>query len=185
MKYELKLGENKGNYFTLIIRNINEDNSIINDAIEKIKNNGFINYYGLQRFGTSEIPSYLIGKYIIKDDFENAIKLLLKPVESGNTDANKAKTLYTETGNAKDALELLPDLPSYYIEKRILQGLIDFPNGFQNAFDKLSTKSKTLYLHAVQSYIWNSFASFRLEKFPHNIISGDLILVDVYLLFSE
>lgn len=36
-----------------------------------MKNNGFINYYGLQRFGNSEIPSYKIGKYLLKEDFEN------------------------------------------------------------------------------------------------------------------
>lgn len=76
----------------------------------------------------------------------------------------------------------MPDNYTFYIERSILKGLIEFPNGYSNVFDKLNTKTKTLYLHSLQSYIWNNLASFRINNFPHKVIIGDLILENVKLL---
>lgn len=44
-------------------RNIKGNEEDISNAIETLKVNGFINYYGLQRFGSSVVsPTYIIGK---------------------------------------------------------------------------------------------------------------------------
>jgi tRNA pseudouridine13 synthase len=68
------LGSLKGNKFTITIRNL--DN-------KKINNNEVLipNYFGPQRFSTS---NHLIGKAIVKKDFEEAIKVIL----STNSDYN-------------------------------------------------------------------------------------------------
>jgi tRNA pseudouridine13 synthase len=52
-----------GNRFKIVIREIDEqNNSIIESGIESLKKNGFINYFGLQRFGScTEAPTHLIG----------------------------------------------------------------------------------------------------------------------------
>ena len=33
-----------------------------------LKNNGFINYFGMQRFGTTSIPTHHVGRYIDCDE---------------------------------------------------------------------------------------------------------------------
>lgn len=44
-------------------RNIRGNDEEVSNAIEMLKMNGFINYYGLQRFGSSVVsPTYLVGK---------------------------------------------------------------------------------------------------------------------------
>lgn len=59
----IKLGDLKGNRFQIVIRNVKEENNMIIHAIESLKNNGFINYFGMQRFGNCiDIPTHLIGK---------------------------------------------------------------------------------------------------------------------------
>lgn len=75
----LKLGELNGNRFTIVLRQVNGDNELIEQSIESLKHNGFINYYGLQRFGTTEIATHEIGKFLLKGNFKHAIDLILKP----------------------------------------------------------------------------------------------------------
>ncbi len=61
----LKLGDLFGNRFKLVVRRVNNqiDNESIEKALYAFKENGFINYFGLQRFGTCiEAPTHLIGK---------------------------------------------------------------------------------------------------------------------------
>ena len=60
------MGDLFGNRFKIVIREIDElnENTIAN-GIESLKKNGFINYFGLQRFGNcSEIPTHFIGKQV-------------------------------------------------------------------------------------------------------------------------
>ena len=60
----LKLGDLFGNRFKIVIRECDEtDNNLIKTGIESLKNDGFVNYFGLQRFGNcAEIPTHSIGK---------------------------------------------------------------------------------------------------------------------------
>jgi tRNA pseudouridine13 synthase len=57
----LKLGDLKGNRFTIVLRQVSADDEHLKTAIESLNTHGFINYYGLQRFGTSDIPTHKIG----------------------------------------------------------------------------------------------------------------------------
>lgn len=54
---QLKLGDLKGNEFYITIRNIEQPNEeVINASLVSLRDNGFINYYGMQRFGTFPSP---------------------------------------------------------------------------------------------------------------------------------
>ena len=77
MKNGLYIGDLYGNRFSLAIRFIKEEDDIIIKSIltillllllllfkidlENVRSNGFINYYGLQRFGNASVNlSYII-----------------------------------------------------------------------------------------------------------------------------
>ena len=38
------------------------DDDVINTAMASLRDLGFINYYGMQRFGTSTIPTHHVGR---------------------------------------------------------------------------------------------------------------------------
>lgn len=58
----LKLGQLRGNRFRIALRNVTGDDDLINQSMNHVKENGFINFYGLQRFGNNkEVPTYDIG----------------------------------------------------------------------------------------------------------------------------
>lgn len=54
-----------------MFRNVTADDGQINEVIESVKQRGFINYYGLQRFGSSVVaPTHVIGKTILQKNWK-------------------------------------------------------------------------------------------------------------------
>ena len=63
----LKLGMLSGNCFRIALRNVSGTDEQIEKSMISLRDNGFINYYGLQRFGTvASIPTYEIGKALLR-----------------------------------------------------------------------------------------------------------------------
>ena len=59
----LKLGSLSGNHFIITLRNVVGDHDMIAKSLESLKLDGFINYFGLQRFGTTSVPTHKIGVF--------------------------------------------------------------------------------------------------------------------------
>ena len=74
---KIKIGDLKGNKFTIIVHDVK--NSELDDVFEiakTISRSGVPNYFDSQRFG-SVIKKEFIAKYVIKEDYEQAVKLYL------------------------------------------------------------------------------------------------------------
>lgn len=66
----LRLGMLFGNRFSIVLRNIIDPIEKIEIAMLALKDHGFINYYGLQRFGTiANIPTHDIGRALLQGKF--------------------------------------------------------------------------------------------------------------------
>ena len=52
-------------------------NEEIKENVDNIANNGFINYFGLQRFGCFNIMTHIIGKEAIKQNWKEVISNIL------------------------------------------------------------------------------------------------------------
>lgn len=48
-------------------------------AVASLRERGFINYYGMQRFGTHNIMTHAVGLAILAEDWQAAIDLILMP----------------------------------------------------------------------------------------------------------
>ena len=133
-----------------------------------------MNYYGLQRFGTSSIATHEIGVEILKENYAGAVDLLLKPREESarNSFLTETRKIWAETKDANAALDKLPR--KYCNEGRVLFGLKDNPNDYVGALGRLARPMRQMYVHAVQSFIWNRLASYRLTL-GDDILVGDLV----------
>ncbi|KEG01331.1 tRNA pseudouridine synthase D, putative [Plasmodium vinckei vinckei] len=92
-KNKLSLGYLKGNFFKILIRGVNnnEDEKIrFHNLFEILKNFGFINYYGHQRFGSKKVKNYQIGISILKKNYKQALFLI---IENTDLDPEKKKVL--------------------------------------------------------------------------------------------
>ncbi|KAG8142658.1 putative Pseudouridylate synthase 7 protein [Naja naja] len=81
--HPLKLGELQGNHFTVGLRNITGTDDEVQQAMQSLKETGFINYYGMQRFGTTAVPTFQVGRAILQSNWNEAIDLILKPRPGG------------------------------------------------------------------------------------------------------
>jgi tRNA pseudouridine13 synthase len=80
----LTLGDLKGNHFTIVLRDVKgATESDLEASLQSLKTNGYLNYFGMQRFGTSTVLTHTIGCAIMKKDYELASDLILNPREGG------------------------------------------------------------------------------------------------------
>ncbi|KAK7867216.1 hypothetical protein R5R35_008393 [Gryllus longicercus] len=162
------------------LRNVTGSDDQIEKAMASLSEQGFLNYYGLQRFGSSvSVPTHAIGKALLLGDWKLAIELILKPREGEpNHSLARARKIWWETRDATKALKDLPNREKL-IEGKLLMGLSQCAaNDFVNALENIPRNTRLLYLHSYQSLIWNKVVSRRVKELGIKPIAGDLVFVN-------
>lgn len=119
---KLKLGDLIGNQFSITIRQVSSDSEgVLHEAISAWKEYGFINYFGLQRFGTRSIPTYEIGRALLRQNHKEAIDLIMRPQSGDPSKIHQAREKFQQHQNVEAALLEFP--PYLVAERAILQGL--------------------------------------------------------------
>ncbi len=176
----IKIGNLVGNRFEIVVRKIDQD--IKSEQIQEIasviiKNGGFPNFYGVQRFGTVRPITHIVGKYIVLDDFEKAVmSYIANPIEGEDEDNHKLRTRLQKTYDFSEALASYPNELNF--EKAILNKLVVNPKDFVGALKQLPNNLLTMFVYAYQSYLFNRILSERIRRdLPLNkAIEGDVIL---------
>lgn len=213
-KHGLDLGELTGNEFLLTLRDCHfhdeEDleheerltlaKEVTAKAVESFREKGFLNYYGLQRFGTFSTGTHTIGQYMLKGDLEAAIDCILTYSDdmlSKNQDTTSSKKVPQDDINRADAIRLwrtegkvndaVSKMPRrFQAESAIIQylGRRDRKSGkllqdrdWQGALMQIQRNLRLMYVHAYQSYVWNTVAGKRWELYGGPVVEGDLVIV--------
>lgn len=155
-----------GNHFHILIRAINRSRSAIKERITKtiegLKEIGGVpNFFGHQRFGTVRPITHLVGKAIVKGNFEKAAMLFLaKPSPHEHPESKQAREQLKATRDFRQALKIFPKQLRY--ERLMLRHLAKKPCDFVGAFRRLPAKLRMLFPQAYQSYFFNKFLSGRI-----------------------
>ncbi|KAI8991489.1 pseudouridine synthase [Mycotypha africana] len=174
----LTLGDLKGNHFTIVLRDVKGANeNELDIALQSLRDNGYLNYFGMQRFGTSSVLTHTVGCAIMKKQFELASNLILNPRDGDSERYNVARQIWKDTHDAKAALEAFPR--KAFAEHKLLRSYTKFPDNHEKAIKSLPKHMLSLYSHAYQSYIWNRVVSERVRLFGSDKpLAGDLVMID-------
>lgn len=162
--------------------------------VDRLKRNGFINFYGEQRVGSPGLKSIVgvrafeIGKAMLQRKYSKAIDLLMTgrlvcrgTSEIENEDIRTMRKIWKETsGDPHKTWNYIPRTRNASVarERIVLKGLKRY--GVHNPLSALRClhfNERIFFISAYQSYIWNIMATARIQRYGiHKVIPGDLVL---------
>lgn len=204
----IRLGQLRGNEFTIVVRDcrlpgdealpVEEKAQKLQESLagtlEGIHAQGWLNYFGHQRFGSYSTGTNKIGMLIFSGRLEEAVDRLLEydpavleappgddlPRSSPRHD-EYSRALACRLFREGDADKALGHLPRRFAAETTLithLGRVGSGRDFPGALLRLPRGLRTLYLHAYQSFVWNHAASKRWELYRGKVVAGDLVADD-------
>ncbi|HWQ66326.1 MAG TPA: tRNA pseudouridine(13) synthase TruD [Methanospirillum sp.] len=161
---QISLGQLKGNRFNIALKGTEGQGSY--DAAQALINEisgGVPNYYGYQRFGVHRPVTHLTGLDILRGDYEAAVKTFVSTLSTNeDSEYSEGRQYYADTGDAKGALHLLPVRLS--LERSLLHHLVSKPADYGGAFHAFPRTLRSMFVSAVQSWLFNKTVSMRFEE---------------------
>ena len=210
----LELGDLGGNEFCITLRDCvfpidapgdsTQWQSAIQAQVDKditsLTDRGFLNYYGLQRFGSFTRSTDTIGMKLLQGDLAGAVSDILyfppdtlaspptssasPPTSSDDLARARAISTWLDTRNSDDALALLPRKFTAegaiirYLGVRDRHGEQSRLADWQGALQTIPRPLRLMYTHAYQSRVWNAMATARWRRGGAAVLAGDLVLVE-------
>lgn len=205
----LQLGDLLGNEFLITLRDcrfqLHEDldidtkieqvKSILSSVVENFSSHGFINYFGLQRFGSFSTGTHTVGRCMLQGDFQAACEAILSFSGAALTAAHQdgdqqdssidrddkarayALDAFKTKGDPHLALEQLPR--KFSAEACLIRHLSRsaHSNDYQGALQSINRSLRLMYVHAYQSLVWNVAVTARWRAHGDKVLPGDLVLV--------
>lgn len=206
----LNNGDLDGNEFVVVLRGLKRihvvregdtscetvtscDEDHIIQMVERIRQNGFINFFGEQRVGSAGttndvgVRAFDIGRAMLQQNFSQAIELMMigrTGDDSRESDiAKKVRQTWRDTsGDPVATLKAFQGADNMMSRERmVLKGLNRYGKDHPlEAIRCLSHSARTFWINAYQSFIWNQVASARIQRHGTKAIKGDLYyLLDV------
>lgn len=168
----LSIGNLFGNRFTIFVRTENPvDERAFFKKLIMVKNQGFLNYYSTQRFGTPRFLSHVLGKLIMQGRYRETILAFFSTQSAQETPliAEKRELVRESFGDWKKVEEIFHQLPfTFRSELQLLEYLKKYPSDFTGALVFYKDQTK-FWMYAYASYLFNQLLSERKLELPEQI----------------
>jgi tRNA pseudouridine13 synthase len=161
----IHLGKHTANRFQVTVRDINLPADTVRKQLDKIWNqlDGIMpNYFGRQRFGATRPITHVVGREILKGNYEDAVWIYIaKPFDSEPDNLQKVREDLWDSRDPERAAERFPN--QYRYEKVMLYHLASKEDDYLGALKRLPEGLQNLFIHAYQSYLFNKVLSDLIE----------------------
>lgn len=162
-KGRINLGDNLGNRFKIVVRDLSEEDVLrARVNLKEIEQKGVLNFFDEQRFGYAG-NSHIVGKHVLKNEIESAVFVILTSLPSNpSLDLERFVVFVCDNWDKikgqdevviSEAISLAPGFLRSEVE--MLKHLGRFKNDFPGAFRKVHKKLRSLYVNAYQSFVFN------------------------------
>lgn len=177
----LSPGNLKANKFTILLRT-NDDVSGVEEHIKTIAQEGFKNFYYLQRFGSPRLLAPKQGYLIIKENFEKLIDVTLFERGQFETDyfadlRSNARQYVPNWSRVKEEFSEFPTILK--TEHRLLEALIAHDGDVVKALTDISDQTQ-MWIYAFVSLLFNNLASALDKKSLPLCLSYNRKVHDLY-----
>jgi len=120
------------------------------------------NFYGLQRFGTRDQVTHLVGKAVVQGRLDDAIRILLFEPRSADDEQTLGARELLSSGRYDEGSRRLPGRQD--VEKKVARQLAREPKDSVAALRAVPIAVRRLYVQAFQSYLFNRTLSAVMRK---------------------
>ncbi|HID86524.1 MAG TPA: tRNA pseudouridine(13) synthase TruD [Anaerolineae bacterium] len=154
----LRPGDLAGNRFTIVLRDLApQEIPRLRDRLAQVERYGVPNYFDQQRFGSLAPDGTFIGKQILQQDVEGALRTYLTQPLAGDPPRVRAFKRFAQ-GHWGDWPTLFQRAPKPSNFRSVLTFLKDHPSDFKRALNLVTPRLLPLFLAAYQSFLWNRIA---------------------------
>ncbi|KAF3913162.1 hypothetical protein AA313_de0204054 [Arthrobotrys entomopaga] len=191
--YGLDLGDLKGNEFKITLRDCvfpegSNIDQVVRDGVSVLQEKGFINYYGMQRFGTFAISTHEIGRSMLLGDWKKAVYQVMafddESLENAPREekqrAEACKLWFEDPTSSEKAVAAAKIMPPKFVSENAILRWFSKPSEagkYLTALQKIPRNLRLMFVHAYQSYVWNTIVSERLKRYGTRIRTGDLVVM--------
>ncbi|MFW9886627.1 MAG: tRNA pseudouridine(13) synthase TruD [Candidatus Thorarchaeota archaeon] len=178
VRHPVQIGDLWGNQFTIRLSDIDAECDKAMETIYSLTKQPLLNYFGVQRFGVTRPFTHLVGKALVRDDFEEAARIMLSVTsEYESEEITEARRKLAD--NLSPTERILASFPQdLRYERDVMEFLMKHPGEFERAILRIPSRVLTIFVHAFQSYLFNRFISRRAESsLPLDLpVPGDFII---------
>jgi tRNA pseudouridine13 synthase len=159
----LSSGMVRGNHFTIVLRGCCADMPArVEEVFTLARSRRLPSFFGFQRFGAREAGTHLIGRALVRQEFKEAVSLmLLKPRTTDDEETHAARRAMAD-GRYAEGAKMLP--PYLDVERMVARRLSSEPEDWIGALKAVPMKLRRLYVQAYQSFLFNRTMSLALAK---------------------
>lgn len=151
-----------GNRFSMVLREPCESvGERIAEAMKAAVEGKIPNFYGLQRFGVSGPGTHVIGKWMVKGAFQEAVRSMLVTEDRFGSRGPEAREAF-EAGRYDSLAGMIPS--GMDSELVVARGLCRHPGDWVKALRAVPVRLRRLYVQAYQSFIFNRTMSMAVEE---------------------
>ncbi|MHA1941373.1 MAG: tRNA pseudouridine(13) synthase TruD [Candidatus Hodarchaeales archaeon] len=170
-KFAIPIGDLSGNQFQVRIRDPEKTvpKTIWDSFVKEAEEKGFLNYFGMQRFGSKRPTLHLIGKYILQEDYASVLEKYIGTTSKLESEhITKIRLMFKDKVEPSKIYGIFP--PNYLFERLMLKGLSKGKSP-QDIVFSLPKYILRLSISAYQSYIFNKI----LSTLDHSQLNPDVI----------